>query len=132
LKIFLDASVLSDNALTSLTEEVVKYFLKGDQFFVSSITHFEILWGYSIANQGPENYLSFLSEIPVEIAPMTKKDAEQAALMKPSNKQVLDALIGATVMKYRGTIWTLDKDFLQLLPKAKVRVIQSSNEKEDS
>jgi len=123
LKIFLDTSVLSDEKLFTLTQDVVLHRSNGDQFFVSSITHFEILWGYMTAHQSPENYEEFLRAIPVEVVPRTGQGAEQAANLKPAVVQVLDALIASTVKKYNGRIWTFDRDFLRFLPKSSVRIL---------
>lgn len=123
MKIFLDTSVLSDEKLSALTEDVVSHRSKGDQFFVSSITHFEILWGYLTAHQSPQNYEEFLRAIPVEVVPLTRHGAEHAAELKPAVVQVLDALIASTVRKYDGKIWTFDSDFLKFLPKTSVRIL---------
>jgi len=125
LKIFLDTSVLSDDRLSTLTEEIVKHYAKGDQFYVSSITHFQIMWGYSLANRTSEEYEELLRSTRIEIAPVTKIDAENAAKMKPVTAHVLDALIASTVKKYGGIVWTLDKDFLGFLPKSNVRILRS-------
>ncbi|MDA4131272.1 MAG: type II toxin-antitoxin system VapC family toxin [Thaumarchaeota archaeon] len=125
MKIFLDTSVLSDDKLSTLTEEIVKHFAKGDQFYVSSITHFQIMWGYSIANRTPEIYEEFLKPTRIEIAPLMKIDAENAAQMKPVSVHALDALIASTVKKYGGTVWTFDKDFLKFLSKSNVRMLRN-------
>ncbi len=123
MKIFLDTSVLSDSELASLTDEVVSYHVKGDQFCVSSISHFQIKWGYSIAARTSENYDEFLRSIHVEITPVTKTDAEEAARMKPSPVHILGALIASTVKKYNAKLWTFDRDFLRFLPKLNVRLL---------
>ncbi|MDA4112398.1 MAG: PIN domain-containing protein [Thaumarchaeota archaeon] len=125
MRIFLDTSVLSDSKLSSLIEEIIEHFVKGDQFYVSSITHFQILWGYSIANKSSEGYEEFLRSARIEIAPLTKVDAERAAKMKPVAAHILDALIASTVKKYDGIVWTRDKDFLRFLPKSDVRIFRS-------
>ncbi|MGQ9469937.1 MAG: hypothetical protein ACUVTD_09020 [Nitrososphaerales archaeon] len=43
--------------------------------------------------------------------------------MKPTRRDLLDALISATVKRYGASIWTLDRDFLRSLPEGKVRLI---------
>lgn len=82
------------------------------------------MWGYLTANQSYESYEEFLRSIPVEIAPMTKLNAEEAAKMKPTAVQILDALIASIVKKYDGIIWTFDKDYLRFLHKSSVRILK--------
>ena len=45
-----------------------------------------------------------------------------SALGKPD---LLDALISASVRRYDASVWTLDKDFLKFLPKARVRLFRA-------
>jgi predicted nucleic acid-binding protein len=59
----------------------------------------------------------------MEISPLTKVDAEEAARMKPKKDDLLDALISASVKRHGASIWTSDADFLKFLPKASVRLV---------
>lgn len=125
MKIFLDTSLLSDAKLSSVSELVLDRYIKGDQFFISSISHFQIEWGYSTANRLSEKYRKFLRDFGVEVIPFTKSDAEEAAKMKPSEKDVLDALIAVAVRKLDGVLWSADKDFVKFLPKSKVQIFST-------
>ncbi len=78
---------------------------------MSSITHFQILWGYSIANRTSEEYEEFLRSTGIEVAPLTKTDAENAAKMKPVNVHVLDSLIASTVRSMAGRCGLLTETF---------------------
>jgi predicted nucleic acid-binding protein len=123
MRIFLDTSLLSDTGLAKRSEELLKQYAAGTQFYVSAVTHFQILWGYLAARMSPENYQTFLSATQSAVVPLTRGDAEEAAKMKPVRADLLDALIASCVKRYDATIWTSDKDFLKFLPKAKVRVL---------
>jgi predicted nucleic acid-binding protein len=81
VKIFLDTSVLSEANLSKLSELVLNRYVKGDQFFISSISHFQIVWGYSAADESASRYREFLKGFRIEVTPMTKSDAEVAAYM---------------------------------------------------
>ncbi|MBI3116472.1 MAG: PIN domain-containing protein [Thaumarchaeota archaeon] len=122
MKIFLETSLLSDVNIAEIGKEILEKYLAGDQFYVSALTHFQLLWGYSIAKRSPERYEDFLVKTRTEIAPLTKLDAEEATRMKPIRKDLLDALIASCVKRYDGNIWTRDRDFFKFLPHAKVRV----------
>jgi len=124
LKIFLDTSLLSDSGLSEFGEEMVEQIVAGSSFYVSAVTHFQLLWGYSRAGMSPAKYEGFLEKTTTEVAPLTKADAKQAAGMKPGRADLLDALIAAAVDRYDATIWTLDRDFLKFLPKARVRLLR--------
>jgi predicted nucleic acid-binding protein len=126
LKIFLDTSLLSDTNLSTITEQIVEHVAKGDQFYVSIISHFQILWGYHLVGKSAEKYEEFLKSASIEIPSMTKTDVEEAAGMKPSKSDLLDALIASNAKKYDGIVWSLDKDFLKFLPKSKVRLFRST------
>ena len=108
-----------------LVEEIVERYSKGDQFFVSSITHFQIMWGYATAKRSSSEYEEFLRSTRIEIVPLTKTDAEKAADLRPVSAHILDALIASSVKKHDGTIWTLDKDFLKFLPRSSVRILRN-------
>ncbi|MFI5420512.1 MAG: type II toxin-antitoxin system VapC family toxin, partial [Nitrososphaerales archaeon] len=97
-------------------------YVKGDQFFISSISHFQIVWGYSAADESASRYREFLKGFRIEVTPMTKSDAEVAAEMKPSESDILDALIASCVRRYDASLWTGDRDFFKFLPKSKVQI----------
>jgi predicted nucleic acid-binding protein len=125
LRIFLDTSLLSEAGILSgpIKDQIVQGFVKGDQFYLSVITHFQVMWGYSMAGRTPEKYEEFLKTLRIEVLPLTKLDAEEAAAKKPSKKDILDALIASSVKKYDAAIWTLDRDFLKFLHKSRVRIL---------
>jgi len=122
LKVFLDTSILSDEKRDSTRAELLKASDTGLQLYVSAISHFQILWGYAIAQMSPTNYHRFLEIAGVEVAPLIGADVEEAAKMKPSRADILDALIASTARRYGAVVWTGDKDFLKFLPKSKVRM----------
>jgi len=124
LKIFLETSLLSDIKLSKLSEEIVERRSSLDEFCVSALTHFQILWGYALAHRSSEKYFEFIKRIGIEVVPLTKLDSEEASRMKPSKKDLLDALIAATAKRYEATIWTKDSDFLKFLPKDNVRLLK--------
>lgn len=123
MRVFLDTSLLSDLRLADLSMEIAQSRLSGTEFYISVISHFQIMWGYSIAGREPDKYMKFIKKAAVEIAPLTKLDAEEAAQMKPTRRDLLDALISTTVKRYDASIWTLDHDFLRFLPEGRVRLI---------
>jgi len=53
MRIFLDTSVLSDRKLAEVGDELAKRRLAGDEFYISVMTHFQILWGYLSARLSP-------------------------------------------------------------------------------
>ncbi len=124
MKIFLETSLLSDIKLSELGEEMVQRRSSFDEFCVSALTHFQILWGYALAHRSSEKYDEFIKRIGVEVVPLTKLDSEEASRMKPSKKDLLDALIAATAERYEATIWTKDSDFLKFLPNDNVRLLK--------
>ncbi len=124
MKIFLETSLLSDTKLGKLSEEIIKRRSSFDEFCVSVLTHFQILWGYALASRNIEKYQHFIKIIGIDIVPLTKLDSEAAAGMKPSKKDLLDALIAATAKRYEAMVWTMDSDFLKFLPKDKVRLVK--------
>jgi len=123
MKIFIDTSVLSDFKLPEVADEIVKRRLGGDEFYLSAITHFQVLWGYSSAGLSAEKYERLLEVTEMGIAPVTRLDSEEAARMKPKRGDLLDALIAACVKRHDANIWTSDKDFLKFLPKARTRLV---------
>jgi predicted nucleic acid-binding protein len=125
MRIFLDTSLLSDAELSRVSELVLDRYIKGDQFFISSISHFQIEWGYSTANRSSEKYKRFLRAFSVEIVPLTKLDAEEAAKMKPSEGDILDALIASGIKRHDGILWAQDRDFLKFLPRSKVQIFSA-------
>ncbi len=122
MKVFLDTSVLSDDRRGRTSEELLKHYSVGGRFYISAITHFQILWGYVAAKMPSENYDWFLKSADLQVAPLIKADAEEAAKMKPASADLLDALIASCAKRYGATIWTSDKGFLKFLPKSKVRL----------
>ena len=128
MRIFLDTSLLSDAELSRVSELVLDRYIKGDQFFLSSISHFQIEWGYSSANRSPKKYREFLRGFNVQVLPLTKLDAEEAAGMQPDDNDILDALIASTVRRHDCILWAEDKDFLKFLPRSKVRIFRSCSE----
>ena len=123
MRIFLDTSLLSDLKLLTVSDQIVKRRLEGDEFCLSVITHFQILWGYFSAGLPTERYERLLDVTEMGISPLTKLDAEEAARMRPKRDDLLDALIAASVKRQNATIWTRDDDFLKFLPKAKVNLL---------
>ncbi len=123
MRTFLDTSVLSDRKLLKVADQIVKQRLAGDEFCLSAITHFQLLWGYFSANLSAEKYERLLEVAEIMISPLTKLDAEMAARMKPKKNDLLDALIAASVKRLDANIWTGDSDFLKFLPKANVRLV---------
>jgi len=87
------------------------------------LTHFQILWGYSIAKLSSARYEAFLEKFGVEVASLVEEDATLAARKKPSRINIIDALIAATVSRYQATIWTKDSDFLEFLPRNLVKMV---------
>jgi predicted nucleic acid-binding protein len=100
--------------------------VSGDEFLVSALTHFEILWGYRKAGLATERYEAFLSKLDIGVAPLLEEDAVFAANKKPGREKLVDALIAATVSRYDSLIWTRDTDYLRFLPKEKVVIIQQT------
>ena len=123
MRVFLDISVLSDLRLSEVGSEIVKQRLAGDEFYLSVITHFQVMWGYRSAGLSSEKYERLLEVGEIEVSPLTRVDAEAAAEMKPKKSDLLDALIAASVQRHDASIWTRDRDFLNLLPKTRVRLI---------
>jgi predicted nucleic acid-binding protein len=123
MRVFLDTSVLSDLKLSDVGAEIVKRRLAGDEFYLSVITHFQVMWGYRSAGLSSEKYERLLEVGEIEISALTKTDVEAAAEMKPKKSDLLDALIAASVQRYDASIWTGDRDFLSLLPKDRVRLV---------
>ena len=99
----------------------------GDEFLVSALTHFEILWGYRKVGLATERYDAFLSKLEINVAPLLEEDAVFAANKKPGREKLVDALIAATVSRYDSLIWTRDTDYLRFLPKEKVIIIQQTS-----
>ncbi len=108
MRIFLETSLLSDAELFGVSKLVLDHYVMGDQFFISSISHFQIEWGYSKAKKSSEQYKRFLRDFGVEIIPLTKLDAEEAAAMDPTERDILDALIASTVKRHDGILWSED------------------------
>lgn len=101
--------------------------VSGDEFLVSALTHFEILWGYRKAGLATDRYEAFLSKLDIDVAPLLEEDAVFAANKKPGRKKLIDALIAATVDRYNSSIWTRDTDYLHfLLLKEKVIIIKQT------
>ncbi|MDA4112918.1 MAG: PIN domain-containing protein [Thaumarchaeota archaeon] len=122
MKILLDPSLLGDSGLSEYGEGIVRQVLEGSSFYVSAISHFQLLWGYRTAGMSAERYERFLDGTAAEIVPLTRLDADFASELKPTKADLLDALIAGSVRRYDASIWTRDSDFLKFLPKAKVRL----------
>ncbi len=123
MKVFLDKSVLSDENREGTRAELLRASEIGLELYLSSISHFQILWGYARAKMSATNYHKFLETASVGIAPVIKADAEEAARMKPGKGDLLDALIASSAKRYGAAVWTTDEDFLKFLPKSKVRMM---------
>lgn len=123
MRIFLDTSVLSDLRLPRIAEQIVKQRLAGDVFYLSVITHFQVLWGYLASRMPTRRYERLLEIAEVVISPLTKADAEEAARMRPNKNDLLDALIAASAKRHGASVWTSDRDFLKFLPRASVRLL---------
>ncbi len=123
MRVFLDTSALSENSVGQLAVEISDRLLSGDTFTVSVLSHFQILWGYHLANLSPRRYEHFLGKLSIDIASVLKEDAELAAEKRPRRRDLVDALISSAVMRYEGSIWTRDADFFRFLPKEKIRLL---------
>ena len=119
-RIFLDTSVLSHKSLSELANSLAERVSVGDEFLISALTHFEVLWGYRMANLGSSHYENFLNKLNVEIVPLLEEDAQLAASKKPGKRKLVDALIAATVIRYDAILWTKDRDFDRFLSEEKV------------
>lgn len=62
MKVFLETSLLSDTKLKELSEEIVQA-RSSFEFRISVLTHFQILWGYTLANRSDEKYDAFIKRI---------------------------------------------------------------------
>src|SRR5207245_10871760 len=113
MKIFIDTSVLSDFKLPEVADEIVKRRLGGDEFYLSAITHFQVLWGYSSAGLSAEKYERLLEVTEMGIAPVNRLDSEEAARMKPQRGDLLDRLIAAWVQRMDANIWTPDNESIK-------------------
>ncbi|MFQ6137255.1 MAG: type II toxin-antitoxin system VapC family toxin, partial [Candidatus Hydrothermarchaeales archaeon] len=83
--------------------------------------HFEIMWGYALTGMAPNNYEIFLNEFGIEVAHLNRDDTEKAANFRPSKRDVLDALIASTALRYDAEVWTFNVgDFKNFLPDEKV------------
>jgi len=122
-RVFLDTSVLSQKYLYELAAKLSESVLSGDQFLISALTHFEVLWGYRTANLVSSHYEDFLDRLHVEVAPLLEEDAVLAASKKPAKGKLVDALIAATVARYDANVWTKDRDFTQFLPEEKITIL---------
>src|SRR5712691_403860 len=122
MKIFLDTSVLSELKLPEISDQIVSRRLAGDEFYLSVITHFQILWGYFLSGLSPARYARLLELADIGISALTRLDAEEAARMTPRKSDLLDALIAASVKRSDASIWTSDRDFLNFIPKSRVRL----------
>ncbi len=123
MKIFLDTSVLSELKLPEISDQIVSRRLAGDEFYLSVITHFQILWGYFLSGLSPARYARLLELADIGISALTRLDAEEAARMTPRKSDLLDALIAASVKRSDASIWTSDRDFLNFIPKSRVRLV---------
>ena len=72
MKVLLDTSVLSDKLLPEISEHLTDRVIEGDTFYISVITHFEILWG--------------LNDLNIQVVPLLKSDVEMATGIKPQKR----------------------------------------------
>jgi len=122
-RVFLDTSVLSDKSLNELAKNLAERVSLGDEFLISVLTHFEVLWGYRMANLSSSHYDDFLKKLHVEVASLAEEDAQLAAGKKPGKGKLVDALMAATVTRYDAIVWTKDHDFDQFLPEGRVTIL---------
>jgi len=115
--------VLSELKLPEISDQIVSRRLAGDEFYLSVITHFQILWGYFLSGLSPARYARLLELADIGISALTRLDAEEAARMTPRKSDLLDALIAASVKRSDASIWTSDRDFLNFIPKSRVRLV---------
>lgn len=111
---------LDTNVLIHLLrgEESIAQFLHAlgqDTYFISSISHLEVLLGHEkdkVSLNDAERFLSYFSCLPVDAVVAS----ESAALAKSSKKKMLfkDMLIAATAKVHKKKILTFDKDFQKL------------------
>ena len=80
---------MSDRKLAEVGDELAKRHLASDEFYLSVIPHFQILWGYLSARLSPARYERLLEVAEMRISPQTKLDAEEAAAMKPNKNSHL-------------------------------------------
>lgn len=90
--------------------------------YISALAHFQIMWGYAAAGKDPGRCITFLVKTNVEVEPLTKLDAENAAKMGPSEGDLLDCLIASIARRYGAEICTANKGFLEFLPKDRIRL----------
>jgi len=95
----------------------------GDEFLISVLTHFEVLWGYRMAVLDSARYYDFLERLHIEVACLLDEDARSAADRKTGKGKLVDALVAATVTRYDSNIWTKDHDFDKFLPEEKVTIL---------
>ena len=110
-------------SLNESAKKLSESVMSGDQFLISVLTHFEVLWGYRTANLGSSHYEEFLDRLHVEVAPLLDEDAMLAASKRPAKGKLVDALIAATVARYDANIWTKDRDFTQFLSEEKMTIL---------
>lgn len=110
MKVLLDTSVLSDKLLPTISDYLADRIIEGDTFYISVITHFEILWGYSLAKLPSKNYEGFLNDLNIEVVPLLKSDVETAASLKPPKKDILDALIASCALRLDAKLITFNED----------------------
>jgi predicted nucleic acid-binding protein len=123
MRIFLDTSVLSHKSLGELADKLAEQATQGDEFMISVLTHFELLWGYRKANLASSHYENFLEKLGVDVVPLLEEDVMFAADRKPRKEKLVDALIAATVSRYDAIVWTRDRDFHHFLPQEKVTIL---------
>lgn len=123
MRIFLDTSVLSHKSLGELAVTIAERVSGGDEFLVSVLTHFELLWGYRKANLSSRRYDEFLKTLGIGIVPLLEEDALFASDKKPGRTKLLNALVAATVARYEAVLWTRDHDFAQFLPEENITLV---------
>ncbi len=80
--------------------------VNGSNFKMSCITHFEILWGFSLYGGDVKKYENIIKKFEFEIVPLTKGDVELASKYCRSRNRVRDYFIGATVKNRGGILLT--------------------------
>lgn len=133
MKVLLDTSVQSDKLLPKISDYLADRVIEGDVFYISVVTHFEILWGYHLARLPPKNYEGFLNDLNIQVVPLLKSDVEAAASLKPSKKDILDALIASCVLRLDAKLITFNEDdFKKFLKPRQILVPEFGAGKEDS
>jgi predicted nucleic acid-binding protein len=70
-----------------------------------------------------KNYEIFLNDFDIQIIPLLKSDVEKAASLRPSKRDVLDALIASCSLRLSAKLVTFNKDdFKKFLKREQILV----------